>query len=503
VRASTIRLIREHRHLIDEAFRRSLPARSLFMEILRQPVGLTHALRRMNQYGVLAAYIPVFANIVGRMQYDLFHVYTVDEHTLMLLRNLRRLTVPKFAGELPLCTAIAKRIPKLELLYLAGLFHDIAKGRGGDHSQIGMRDAWDFCQLHNLSEFDSRLVAWLVEQHLTMSMTAQRKDISDPDVIQTFAARVGDINRLDYLYLLTVADARATNPARWNAWMDALLRDLYYATRRALLRGLDNPQAQDELVGLKQQEALRLLARYGVAGQACIALWLKFSLDFFLQSSPDEIAWQTRQVLAATPESLPLVEIRPVTARGGTEILLYTHDHDGLFRITTALLDQMALNVMDARIMTTDDGMALNTFQVLDQDGSPVDAQGPRPEEIRATLVQALRERPWAGPQVLRRLPRRHHHFPVETRVSFAPDQRNHRTIMRLTTRDRPGLLAEVGAVFEACGVRLQNAKIATVGAQVDDVFFITTPQDTPITCETALACLRREIHARLEDAAA
>ena len=503
VRASTIRLIREHRHLIDEGFRQSLPARSLFMEILRQPVGITHALRRMNQYGVLAAYIPAFANIVGRMQYDLFHVYTVDEHTLMLLRNLRRFTVPKFAAELPLCTAIAKRIPKLELLYLAGLFHDIAKGRGGDHSVLGMRDAWDFCQLHGLSEFDSRLVAWLVEQHLTLSMTAQRKDIGDPDAIQTFAAHVGDINRLDYLYLLTVADARATNPTRWNTWMDALLRDLYHATRRALLRGLDNPQAQDELIALKQHEALRLMARYGGDEAACVAFWAQLSLDFFLHNSPDEIAWQSRLVLAASPESLPLVEIRPVTARGGTEIFLYTHDHDGLFRITTALLDQMALNVMDARIITTDDGMALNVFQVLEQDGKAVDAQGPRTEEIGSTLAQALRERPWAGAQVLRRLPRRHHHFPVETRVSFAPDEANHRTIMRLTTRDRPGLLAEMGAVFEACSVRLQNAKIATIGAQVDDVFFITTRQDTPITCGTALACLRREIHARLEDAAA
>jgi [protein-PII] uridylyltransferase len=503
VRASTIRLIREHRHRIDEDFRQSLPARSLFMEILRQPVGVTHALRRMNQYGVLAAYIPAFANIVGRMQYDLFHVYTVDEHTLMLLRNLRRFTVPQFAGELPLCTAIAQRIPKLELLYLAGLFHDIAKGRGGDHSVLGMRDAWDFCQLHGLSEFDSRLVAWLVEQHLTLSMTAQRKDISDPEVVQTFAGQVGDINRLDYLYLLTVADARATNPAGWNAWIAALLRDLYHATRRALLRGLDSPQTQDELIGLKQQEALRLMSRYGEDRQACIDAWLKFSLDFFLHSSPDEIAWQTRQVLAATPEHLPLVEVRPVTARGGTEIFIYTHDHDGLFRIVTALLDQMALNIMDARIMTTDDGMALNAFQVLEPSGKPVDARGPRPEEIRKTLALALRERPWAGPQVLRRLPRRHLHFPVETRVSFATEERNHRTMMRLTTRDRPGLLADVGAVFNACSIRVQNAKIATIGAQVEDVFFITTRQDTPITCEAALACLRRELHARLEDVAA
>ena len=500
VRASTIRLIREHRHLIDDKFRQSLSARSLFMEILRQPTGLTHALCRMNHYGILAAYIPAFANIVGRMQYDLLHVYTVDEHTLMLLRNLRRFSVARFASELPLCTAIAQRIPKLELLYIAGLFHDIAKGRGGDHSVLGMHDAWDFCQQHGLSEFDSRLVAWLVEQHLTMSMTAQRKDLSDPEDIQAFAAHVGDINRLDYLYLLTVADARATNPARWNAWMDALLRELYHATRRALLRGLDNPQAQDELIGLKQQEALRLMARYGVEERACIDLWVTFNLDFFLHNSPDEIAWQTRQVLSATPQDLPLVTIRPVTARGGTEIFLYTRDHDGLFRILTALLDQLGLNIMDARVMTADDGMILNTFQVLEQDGSGVLATGPRLDEIRTTLTQALGEGPWQGPQVLRRLPRRHRHFPVETRVSFSDDERNHRTLMRLTTRDRPGLLAEIGSVFETCNIRLTNAKIATVGVEVDDVFYITTLEETPITCETALACLRREIHARLED---
>ncbi|NBC13780.1 MAG: [protein-PII] uridylyltransferase, partial [Gammaproteobacteria bacterium] len=222
VRASTIRLIREHRHRIDDDFREDVRARSLFMEILRQPQGVTAALRRMNSYGVLAAYVPAFANIVGRMQYDLFHVYTVDEHTLRLLRNLRRFTIPEHNGEFPLCSAIAQRIPKLELLYLAGLFHDIAKGRGGDHSVLGAREAWDFCQLHYLSEYDSRLVAWLVEHHLLMSMTAQRKDISDPLVVQTFAEQVTDANRLDYLYLLTIADSRATNPKRWNSWKNAL-----------------------------------------------------------------------------------------------------------------------------------------------------------------------------------------------------------------------------------------------------------------------------------------
>ncbi|MBK1719815.1 [protein-PII] uridylyltransferase [Thiocystis violacea] len=498
VRASTIRLIRENRHRIDNAFRADLRARSLFMEILREPSGLTHAIRRMCRYGVLAAYIPAFANIVGRMQYDLLHVYTVDEHTLMLLRNLRRFTIPKHDEEFPLCSAVGRRIPKLELLYLAGLFHDIAKGRGGDHSILGARDAWGFCQRHGLSEFDSRLVAWLVEQHLVMSMTAQRKDISDPEVIQEFAALIGDPTRLDYLYLLTVADARATNPQRWNSWLDALLRELYHGTRRALLRGLDNPQAQSELIDQKRAESLRMVARYGADPGDCDTLWRKFSLDFFLHNSPDEIAWQTRRILDTDPTQYPLVVIRPVTARGGTEIFIYSRDRANLFARTTATLDQMGLNIMDARVMTTDDGMAVNSYQVLDQDGTPVD-DPERMEEVRATLVARITEPAHASIKVARSVPRRHRHFPIETRVCFSPDEPNHRTIMRLTTLDRPGLLAEVGAVFQSCGIRLQNAKIATVGAEVDDVFFITTEDETPITCERALACLRREIHDRLE----
>ena len=498
VRASTIRLIRENRHRIDDAFRSDLRARSLFMEILREPNGITHAIRRMNRYGVLAAYIPAFANIVGRMQYDLFHVYTVDEHTLTLLRNLRRFTITKHDAEFPLCSAIARRIPKVELLYLAGLFHDIAKGRGGDHSQLGARDAWDFCRLHGLSEFDSRLVSWLVERHLLMSMTAQRKDLSDPEVIQAFAEQIGDPNRLDYLYLLTVADARATNPERWNSWKDALLRELYHETRRALLRGLAHPQAQDDLVQLKQEEAKRLVERYGGNPAACTQLWIKFNLDYFLHSSPDEIAWQTRQILGAEGQEPPLVVIRPETIRGGTEIFIYTPDRSNLFARITALLDQMGLSIMDARVMTTDDGMTVNAYQVLDQDGGPVNDPD-RLLEIREGLEMDLREPASSGISVARSLPRRHRHFPTETRVSFLPDDANHRTVMRLTTLDRPGLLAAVGAVFEECGIRLQNAKIATVGAAVDDVFFITTSEDAPITCESALSCLRREIHERLE----
>ena len=501
IRASTIRLIRENRHRIDDDFREDVRARSLFMEILRHPSGVTDTLRRMNRHGILASYIPAFANVVGRMQYDLFHVYTVDEHTLRVLSNLGRFFDPEHAAELPLCSAIAARVPKFELLFLAALFHDIAKGRGGDHSLIGARDAWDFCQLHYLSEFDSRLVAWLVENHLLMSVTAQRKDISDPAVIQAFAEAIGDGDRLDYLYLLTVADVRGTNPKRWSSWKDALLRDLYQATRRSLDRGLQNPQAQDALIEQKQSEAMRILARKGIEAEECRNLWFQFAVDFFAPSQPEEIAWQTRRILQTPLEELPVVEVRLLPDRGCTEIFIFMEDRANLFVQITALLDQRNLDVVNARVMTTDDGLAVNTFQVLTRDHEPLEAGEPSQtltEELRA----ALRQPHDGNVRVNRRVPRQLRHFPIETRISFSDDTPNQRTLMRLTTQDRPGLLAEIGSVFERCGIQLQGAKIATIGAEVEDVFFIATQDATPITCGEMLACLRREVRERLEQIA-
>jgi [protein-PII] uridylyltransferase len=498
IRASTIRLIRESRHLIDDSFREDLRTRSLFMEILRHPEGLSNALRRMNEYGVLAAYIPAFANVVGRMQYDLYHVYTVDEHSLRLLRNLRRLSAPEHRHELPLCSAIVGRIPKLELLYLSGLFHDIAKGRGGDHSLLGARDAWDFCQLHGLSEFDSRLVAWLVEHHLLMSMTAQRRDIADPEVIQAFAEQVADANRLNYLYLLTVADVRATNPKRWNSWIDSLLKELYRTTMRALERGLDNPHALDDLIAEKQSEAMRLLARQRIDADACRDLWSQVNPDFFTASAPEEIAWQSREILETSPGAMPKVAIRPLPARGCSEVFIYSQDQAYLFVRITALLDQHALNIVDARITTTAGAKAINVFRVLNQDGKPI-PPGEATERLAAELHQELLDVRAEGPRISRRVPRQLRSFPVETRINFDHDQRNGRTLMRLLTRDRPGLLAEVGEVFERCEIRLHSAKIATIGAEVEDVFFISDADAAPVTCQDTLACLRRAIHDRLE----
>ena len=480
VKASTIRLIRTYRDSIDESLRTGLPARSLFMEILRQPRGITHELRRMHRYGILARYLPEFRAVTGRMQYDLFHVFTVDEHTLWVVRNIRRLMVPAFFHEFPLCSEIAQNIPKPELLYIAGLFHDIAKGRGGDHSELGAEDAYAFCIRHGLSEYDSRLVGWLVRRHLLMSMTAQRMDIEDPEVIQRFAGTVGDPVRLDYLYLLTVADVRATNPARWNSWKDSLLRQLYTETQHALMRGLDNPRAQDELIGEKQAEARRLLAAGQVSQEAVTRLWINLSTDYFLYSSPEEIAWQTEAVLRATCAESPMVLVRHQTARGGTAVFICAPDQDGLFALTTALLSQLALNVVAARIQTADAGRTMNTFLVLEEDGSPVSGRE-REREIIDTLSRGLARRQPVEVGAPRRLPRQIRHFEIPARSEFSQDPANHRTVLHVTATDRPGLLSLVGQAFARTGVRIISAKIATVGALADDTFFITDLHGQPI----------------------
>lgn len=497
VRASTIRLIRKYRHLINDEFRADIRARSLFMEILRQPAGITHELRRMNRYGILARYIPAFLNIVGRMQYDLFHVFTVDKHTLYVVRNLRRLTVPKYYGEFPLCSDIMAKLPKPELLYIAAIFHDIAKGRGGDHSELGAKEAWDFCKLHGLSDYDARLVSWLVEKHLLMSITAQRKDTSDPDVIRDFAQIVKNPVHLDYLYLLTLADIRATDPKKWNSWKNSLLRELYIATKQALLRGLQNPQERDEIVQNKQAGALHLLKSEGIDPDSAVTHWTTLSIDYFLYHTWEEIAWQTRMVLGSTPEQLPLVLLRKSSTRGGTEIFLYAADRDDLFAITTSQLDQLGLNIVSARIETTHTNLTLNSFLVLEQDGSAVEGTARR-TEICDLLKKSVTDPDSANLVVSRRIPRRLKHFSTPTRIDFVQDYGNQRTIMKLLTDDRPGLLSQVGYAFAKCRIKLINAKIATIGAEAEDTFFITDGDDKPLSSREQFEALEQEIEKRL-----
>lgn len=486
VRAETIRLIRSHRHLIDDNFRNDLRCQSLFMEIFRQPHGLTHELRRMNRYGVLAAYLPVFSNIVGQMQHDLFHVYTVDEHTMFVVRNLRRFTVPEFAHEFPLCSKIINRIPKQELLYIAGFFHDIAKGRGGDHSQLGATDAIEFCEQHGLSRYDTSLVAWLIRNHLTMSTTAQRKDISDPEIINQFASMAGSQDRLDYLYLLTVADIRATSPGLWNSWKNALLAELYHAASRALRRGLENPESISERIQEVRSLAQKQLQALNIDSDRIAAHWDSLDDDYFIRHSVDEIVWHAAAVMTTDENDLPIVLVREKTHRGGTEIFVCTRDTDYVFAVITATLGRLGLNITDARITTSKQGYTYDTFIVLENDGKII-SDKPRINDIIDQLTGLLKH-----PDVeqalnslsTQTLPRQLKQFPMPTSVTFRPDEHNNRTIMEVIARDQPGLLAKISAAMVKGEALLQNAKIATLGERAEDIFFITDRDHAPYCSE-------------------
>ena len=493
VRASTIRLVRKYVHLIDEDFRKDIRHRSLFMEIIRQPRYVGHELRRMHNYGVLKNYLPEFGAIEGQMQFDLFHVYTVDEHILTVVRNMRLFGLKEYEDKNPMCNEILEKLPKRELLYLGGIFHDIAKGRGGDHSELGSKDAYKFCKLHDLSNYDAKLVAWLVEQHLVMSKTAQREDISDPEVINRFAAKVGDRDHLNYLYLLTIADIQGTNPELWNSWKAALFTDLYKKTTLALRRGLENPINKSERLRATKQQAASLIKQYEQSGPAIEKFWKLLGDDYFIRYTPEEIAWHTSAIVNKKNLKLPLIRIKEIPSRGGTEIFIYMNNADYIFAITAKVLDQLGLNIVDARIITSSNEYTLDSYTVLEENGNTINSKQ-RKDEIIKTLENELSSLTSPPRVKWQRRERKFKNFTIPTEVSFAHDEKNNRTIMQVTAADRPGILSRIGTAMAFCGTRIQSAKIATYGARVEDIFFITDEENNMITDEIKYECLRNTI---------
>ncbi len=496
VRASTIRALGRHLWLIDEEFRQNPRNHRLFLELLQAPVGVTHELRRLNLYGVLGRYIPAFGRIVGRMQYDLFHVYTVDAHTLFVVRNLRRLALPQFDHEFPGLSRLMRTLPKPEIVYLAALFHDIAKGRGGDHSELGAVDAEAFCLEQGLSRYDARLVAWLVRNHLLFSVTAQKKDISDPKVIQDFARAIGDQTHLDYLYLLTVADVRGTSPKLWNSWRSSLFHDFFERTKRVLRRGLETPVDKDELVAETRAEARELLARAGAEATRVEAVWARLSDGYFLRHTPSEIAWHTRLLIEREPgDASPLVAVRDTPERGGNAVLTYMPHTQQNFARTTALLDQMGLNILEARITPLDGGLSLDTYLVMEDTGTPI-ADRHRVQEIEQHLWRVL-QRPETEPTVVtRRAPRQVRMFSTPTQISFSDDNVQQRTVLELIAGDRPGLLSEIGKVLLAERVDIVTARIMTIGERAEDVFSVTDERGRPLDDDA-----RERLRSRLGEA--
>jgi [protein-PII] uridylyltransferase len=493
VRANTIRQIRQDRDLIDASFREDLRNRSLFMEIMRQTIGVTHELRRMNRYGILAAYLPEFGRIVGQMQHDLFHVYTVDEHSLMVIRNLRRFTVPAFAHEFPFCSELIKTIPKQELLLITGLYHDIAKGRGGDHSVLGAFDAEAFCRRHGLSDYDTKLVVWLVRNHLVMSTTAQRKDISDPEVVHEFACQVGNKTRLDYLYLLTIADIRATSDKVWNSWKGVLLKELYDATRQAFRRGLQNPVVQSEHIEDTRHQASALLEPGSFDTQAINDLWQKLGDEYFLRFLPEEIVWHTEAILARQDSNQPVVLMRDMPKRGGTELFIYTQTYDTLFLQATSLLERNNVTIMDARIFKTSDGYSLDSFLIASHDYQPL-GETSQSVHLLEELEKNIGDPSAPIPEVSRQLPRQIKQFKFPTQVEFEQIETHHRTVMHVKALDRPGLLSRIAQALHHCEIHLSNARIATFGERAEDIFYITDKTEQAIHDAAQLDCLAQTI---------
>jgi [protein-PII] uridylyltransferase len=481
VRAETIRLIRENRHLINDEFRQSIEARRLFIHIIRQNRGITHEFRRMNRYGILAAYIPAFGRIVGRMQYDLFHAYTVDQHTLFVLRNLRRLSVSEFCHEFPLASGISHHLAKPELLYLAALFHDIAKGRDGDHSELGAVDALEFCLNHDLSQEDADLVSWLVRNHLIMSITAQRKDISDPEIIAEFTDTVNTLEKLDYLYLLTMCDIRATNPKQWNSWKDKLLIELYNKTAQALQQGLEYQANRQDDIDHSRTHAFRNLSKEGFGTLEISAIWNNFTDEYFLRHTPDEIVWHTRLIIQHANKDVPVVKARTDSRTGSMELFVFSKSISYLFEKIVSVLGQLNLNVADAFIMRGMSGCLLETYKIIFSDDM-IEHIDDYAKEVVPQILDKLADTKLRDLTTMA-MPRAQKHFKVETKISFAKLPESGITRMHIETTDRPGVLSVIARAFIQCNISIHSAKISTAGETAIDYFDIAqTKTYTPLS---------------------
>ncbi|MEM5385270.1 [protein-PII] uridylyltransferase [Paraburkholderia phymatum] len=467
--ARTLRALYNARETMDHRWRRDPENRRLFLEILKQPQGITHALRLMNQTSVLGRYLLNFRRIVGQMQHDLYHVYTVDQHILMVLRNMRRFAVAEHAHEYPFCSQLIANFERPYLLYVAALFHDIAKGRGGDHSTLGMADARRFCREHGILADDAALVVWLVQHHLTMSQVAQKQDTSDPEVIKRFADMVGTERHLTALYLLTVADIRGTSPKVWNTWKGKLLEDLYRATLAVL--GGARPDAHSELK-LRQEEALALLRLETVPENAHRALWDKLDVGYFLRHDAADIAWQTRVLYRHVETATPIVRARPSPIGEALQVLVYVKDRPDLFAGICAYFDRNALSVLDARVSTTKHGYALDNFLVAHTE------RDVHYRDIANLVEQELAERLAAEGTLLPepskgRLSRLSRTFPVTPRVDLRADERGQYYILSVSANDRPGLLYSIARVLAEHRVGVHAARINTLGERVEDVFLL------------------------------
>jgi [protein-PII] uridylyltransferase len=481
IHSHTLRLMRNARRRLISGLIDYAECRRMFMAIIRHPRGLGLALTLMHRHSILSSYLPLWRNIAGQMQFDLFHAYSVDEHSYRVIKNLHQFSQKEHNHKFPLCSKIVQKIRKPEVLYLGGFFHDIGKGRGGDHAKLGAIDALNFCLSHQMSKHDSKMVAWLVEHHLLMSVTAQRRDINDENVIQTFGEIVRDEAHLNYLYCLTVADMRGTNESLWNNWKANLLEELYFNTLSAFRHGLEKPVETRSKIRENQQQALALLSEKNIDEQSVKALWNEFRVDYFLRYSPEQIARQCQYILENDREK-PLVLISPVPYRGGTEVFIFTKEKNNTFANTVAFLVTKKLSIHDAKIISTKTGYTVNTFVVLDSRNKPLRERF-YTKEMSQDLVDRLEQAnvcELPEPKIARHMKK----FKVALRVNFIKIHSKNRTMIEIIALDRPGLLSNIAQVFQQAQINIHSAKITTFGEKADDVFTISSAANDALTIQ-------------------
>lgn len=504
VRADTIRLIREHAHLIDDKFRQDPINTDLFMQLLRAPYTLVSQLTRMRRYGLLGRYLPQFGQIIGQMQHDLFHVYTVDAHTMQVVGNMRRFRYRSAEQNFPVAAHCVRHLPRVELLYIAGLFHDIGKGRGGDHSSLGAVDAIKFCKLHGINEDDTELVAWLVSKHLMMSDTAQRQDIYDPDVIHEFATEVKSERRLNYLYALTVADINATNPTLWNNWRATLMRQLYSETRRALRRGLESPLDRATSIRACQEAARTRLTSLNLDDKAMQRTWAALEDDFFLRHTPREVAELISQMVRHDIDTGPLVLVRDGSKQlhdeGTNSIYVYSHDTPNLFAACVVTFQKLRLNVFAADIYTGPTTLCCNHFSVLEDSGEQVSNIPKRRQEIGAALEKALQDPQLLEADPAARLTRRARQLSRPSEAEITNEAGATTSLLRVVATDRPGLLAQLAVLFAQYKVNVVGARIATLGDRVEDNFELQNEHGLPLSDPEQIYAFENAVRQNLDN---
>ena len=459
---------------INEDFRKDKRNQELFLKILQGKDKVNRSLRLMNKCNILGKFIPAFGRIVAQMQHDLFHIYTVDEHTLNVVENIRRFSKAELKDEFPDCFEIFRLFKKTHVLYLGAIFHDIAKGKGGNHSELGTIIANRFCKKMFLSKEDTNIIQWLVKSHLKMSEISQKKDISNPNVINDFKHYVDNQYRLDALYLLTIADIRGTSPHVWNQWKATLLKDLYTTTKKALS---EENKTIEQTIDERKQLSKEILSKYSIENNHYKTLWEKLGNDYFLRFDEQEIAWQTKLLIPHIATKEPIVKAQHNRDGNGIKVLIYTKDNDSLFVKLASFFYKIGSEVVQAKVYTTKHSYALDVFNILDEPNPNVNYKKFF-AYIESELIKRLKNDSVNDIKIETKKTRQAIHHEIGTNIIYKLVN-NDQFELQVITDSRPGLLTLIVNEINLLGLSISNAKINTLGQRAEDFFIINSNNKT------------------------